>query len=63
MSVTEFRRMDAITPHGEAVGHRFEAKLHEAIQEAEDDGLAYALIIASLAQAQWWMHQRCQEGD
>ncbi|MGM0783887.1 MAG: hypothetical protein ACQEUM_07230 [Pseudomonadota bacterium] len=59
--IKQFKRMESVTPHGETVGNRFEKRIQDAIQEAENDGLCYGLMIASLAQCQWWMHQRCQE--
>ncbi|WP_280568237.1 hypothetical protein [Chromohalobacter sp. 296-RDG] len=62
-TVTQFRHMNTLTPAGEAACERFESDLHEAITKAEDSGLCYGMIIASLSQAQWWMNQRCQESD
>ncbi len=61
MPVSEFRRMDAVTPAGEAAGRRLEASLREAIEQAEEDGLCLGMIVASLHQSAWWMHQRIQD--
>lgn len=63
MPVSEFKRMDSITPSGERAAVKFEQALSDAIQQAEDDGLCYGMIIAALASAQWRMCQRAHEED
>ncbi len=63
MPVTEFRRMESITPSGEQAAVKFEQAINDAIAQAEDDGLCYGMIIAALTTAQWWMCQRAHEED
>ena len=59
--VSQLRRLDSLTPAGEAACERLETAIHEAITEAEDSGLCFGMILGVLAQSQWWMHQRCDQ--
>lgn len=63
MPVAEFRRMESITPSGEAACVKLEQAIHDAINEAEDDGLCFGMIVSCLHHSAWWMHQRMQDED
>lgn len=63
MGVAEFRRMESITPSGEAACVKLEQAIKSAIDEAESDGLCMGMIVACLHQHSWWMHQRMQGED
>jgi hypothetical protein len=62
-SVTSFRKMKTLTPTGEAACMRLERNVLSAIQEAEEDGLCWGMILATLHQSAYWMHERIQDEE
>jgi len=62
-SVTKFRGAKSLTPASEEATYQFERDIHQAIEEAEDAGLCWGMIIATLHQTAYWMHQRVQDEE
>jgi len=62
-SVTKFRGAKSLTPASEEATYQFERDILEAIEQAEDSGLCWGMIIATLHQSAYWMHQRVQDED
>lgn len=62
-SVTKFRGARSLTPASEEAAHQFEHDVHAAIEAAEDAGLCWGMIIATLHQSAYWMHQRVQDEE
>ncbi len=62
-SVTHFRRMKTLTPSGEAACIKLEDDIMKAISEAEEAGLCWGMVAATLHQSAHWMHERIQDEE
>lgn len=62
-SVTHFRRMRTLTPSGEAACIKLEDDIMKAISEAEEAGLCWGMVVATLHQSTYWMHERIQDEE